>query len=62
MYPQAVEHIDDGGHNILHVAIKYCHIKIFDIVEKMEIPMRSLIRKIGNDGNSILRIVGIKSQ
>ncbi|CAI9279908.1 unnamed protein product [Lactuca saligna] len=61
MYPQAVEHVDDEGRNILHVAIKYRQIQIFDIVEKMETPMTRLIRKIDNNGNSILHMVGIKA-
>ncbi|KAI8000048.1 hypothetical protein LOK49_LG09G00217, partial [Camellia lanceoleosa] len=60
VYPQAVEHIDDEGRSILHVAIKYRQIHIFDFVEKMEIPMRRLIRKIDNDGNSILHMIGRK--
>lgn len=61
MYPQAVEHVDDEGRNILHVAIKYRQIQIFDMVEKMETPMKRLIRKIDNKGNSILHMVGIKA-
>ncbi|KAL7213609.1 hypothetical protein ACSBR2_016189 [Camellia fascicularis] len=60
VYPQAVEHIDDDGRSILHVAIKYRQIHIFDLVEKMEIPMRRLIRKIDNNGNSILHMIGRK--
>ncbi|KAJ9563007.1 hypothetical protein OSB04_008167 [Centaurea solstitialis] len=61
MYPQAVEHVDDEGRNILHVAIKYRQIQIFDMVEKMETPMMRLIRKIDNEGNSILHMVGEKA-
>ncbi|THG17091.1 hypothetical protein TEA_008169 [Camellia sinensis var. sinensis] len=60
-YPQAIEHIDDHGRNILHVAIKYRQIHVFDYVVKMEIPMTRLIRKIDNNGNSILHMVGIKA-
>ncbi|XP_047311078.1 ankyrin repeat-containing protein At5g02620-like [Impatiens glandulifera] len=60
LYPQAVEHIDDEGRNILHVAIKYRQIHIFGIVEKMGIPMMRLIRKTDNVGNSILHMVGMK--
>ncbi|XP_060212658.1 ankyrin repeat-containing protein At5g02620-like isoform X2 [Lycium barbarum] len=59
-YPQAVEYIDSQGRNILHVAIKYRQMKIFDIVEKMDMPMRRLKRKITHKGNSILHMVGIK--
>ncbi|XP_028068432.1 ankyrin repeat-containing protein At5g02620-like isoform X2 [Camellia sinensis] len=62
MYPQAVEHIDHEGRNILHVAIKYRQIHIFDFVEKLEIPMMRLLRKINNDGNSILHMVGTKTE
>ncbi|KAI3498963.1 hypothetical protein L1887_34752 [Cichorium endivia] len=61
MYPQAVEHVDDEGRNILHVAIKYRQVQIFDMVEKMQTPMMRLIRKIDNNGNSILHMVGIKA-
>ncbi|XAR53820.1 hypothetical protein NMG60_11022509 [Bertholletia excelsa] len=61
MYPQAVEHIDDEGRNILHVAIKYRQIHILDFVQKLEIPMMRLIRKINNEGNSVLHMVGIKA-
>ncbi|KAF2308683.1 hypothetical protein GH714_012302 [Hevea brasiliensis] len=32
-YPQAVEHVDDDGRNILHVAIKYRQLKIFEYVK-----------------------------
>ncbi|CAH2050297.1 unnamed protein product [Thlaspi arvense] len=61
MYPQAVEHIDDEGRNILHVAIKYRQIHIFDFVVKLEIPMMRLVRKITNNGNSVLHMVGVKA-
>ncbi|XP_052184031.1 ankyrin repeat-containing protein ITN1-like isoform X2 [Diospyros lotus] len=60
-YPQAVEHIDDEGRNVLHVAIKYRQLHIFDFIEKnMDVPMMRLVRKIDNQGNSILHMVGIK--
>ncbi|XP_059661987.1 ankyrin repeat-containing protein At5g02620-like isoform X2 [Cornus florida] len=61
-YPQAVEHVDDEGCNVLHIAIKYRQIHIFDFVMKMEIPMRRLIRKVENNGNSILHMVGITAE
>nr|XP_034896470.1 ankyrin repeat-containing protein At5g02620-like isoform X2 [Populus alba] len=61
-YPQAVEHIDDEGRNVLHVAIKYRQLKIFKLVTRMEVPMKRLGRKIDNDGNSILHNVGKKSK
>lgn len=59
LYPQAVEHVDDEGRNVLHVAIKYRELKIFELVTKMEVPMKRLVRKIDNEGNSILHTVGI---
>ena len=61
-YPQAVEHIDDDGRNVLHVAIKYRQLKIFKLVTRMEVPMKRLGRKIDKDGNSILHNVGKKSK
>ncbi|KAK9267468.1 hypothetical protein L1049_009894 [Liquidambar formosana] len=60
LYPQAVEHIDDKGRTILHVAIKYRQLEIFEIVTKMEVPMTRLVRKVDNNGNSILHMVGTK--
>lgn len=60
LYPQAVEYIDDQGRNVLHVAMKYRQLKIFELVTTMEVPMKRLARKIDNDGNSILHTVGIK--
>ncbi|KAJ0083752.1 hypothetical protein Patl1_30687 [Pistacia atlantica] len=59
-YPQAVEHIDDEGRNILHVAIKYRRLEIFELVRQLEVPMRRLVRKIDNNGNTILHMVGVK--
>ena len=60
IYPQAVEHIDNEGRTILHVAIKYRQLEVFKLVLKMEVPMRWLVRRLDNDGNSILHMVGIK--
>ncbi|XP_061983731.1 ankyrin repeat-containing protein At5g02620-like [Populus nigra] len=60
LYPQAVEHIDDEGRNVLHVAIKYRQKKIFELVKGMDVPMKRLTRKIDGDGNSILHTVGRK--
>ncbi|XP_052183131.1 uncharacterized protein LOC127795478 isoform X2 [Diospyros lotus] len=53
-FPLAIEHIDDAGRNILHVAIKYRQIRVFDFVETKELPMKRLVRKLDNQGNSIL--------
>ncbi|CAL5408276.1 unnamed protein product [Camellia sinensis] len=60
-YPQAAEHIDHHGRNILHIAIKYRQIHIFDFLEKkMEISMMRLIQKIDNNGNSVLHTVALR--
>lgn len=61
-YPQAVEYVDRDGRNVLHIAIKHRHMQIFDIVEKMGMPMRRLKRKITHKGNSILHMVGVKEE
>ncbi|KAF2303662.1 hypothetical protein GH714_021027 [Hevea brasiliensis] len=53
-YPQAVEHVSDMGQNILHVAIKNRQRDIFRRVKKMKIPMAILVRKIDNNGYSLL--------
>ena len=60
IYPQAVEHIDNEGRTILHVAIKYRQLEVFEHVLRMEVTMRSLVRRLDIDGNSILHMVGIK--
>ena len=60
IYPQAVEHIDNEGRTILHVAIKYGQLEVFKLVLTMEVAMRWLVRRLDNDGNSILHMVGIK--
>ncbi|KAG7963028.1 hypothetical protein I3843_09G097000 [Carya illinoinensis] len=59
-YPQAIEHIDDKGRNILHLAIRHRRLKIFEVVAKQEVPMKRLVRKFDNEGNSVLHIVGLK--
>ncbi|XP_030972744.1 ankyrin repeat-containing protein At5g02620-like isoform X3 [Quercus lobata] len=60
LYPQSVEHVDDKGRNILHIAIKYRQLKIFELVTKMGLPLSRLERKLDLDGNSILHTVGKK--
>ncbi|KAG6641810.1 ankyrin repeat-containing protein At5g02620-like [Carya illinoinensis] len=59
-YPQAIEHIDDKGRNILHIAIRHRRLKIFEVVAKQEVPMKRLVRKFDNEGNSVLHVVGLK--
>ncbi|KAJ0084884.1 hypothetical protein Patl1_30694 [Pistacia atlantica] len=60
-YPQAVGQIDDSGRTVIHVAIKYRQQKSFEfVVKEMEAVMPFLVRKMDNNGNNILHMVGIK--
>ncbi|XP_044499379.1 uncharacterized protein LOC123220853 [Mangifera indica] len=52
--PQLVEHCNDLGQNILHVAIKHRQYEIFNHVKNMEIPMKKLVRKVDKNGYTIL--------
>ncbi|RVW45973.1 Ankyrin repeat-containing protein ITN1 [Vitis vinifera] len=61
-YPQAIEHYNDQGRNILHVAINYRQIEIFDMVVEMEMPARRLLRATDTKGNSILHMIGKKGK
>ncbi|KAI3711151.1 hypothetical protein L2E82_41026 [Cichorium intybus] len=58
VYPQAVDHIDENGRNILHVAIEYRRIEIYKAVINMKYPLMRLREVIDKQGNSILHIVG----
>ncbi|KAL6333853.1 hypothetical protein AAG906_031151 [Vitis piasezkii] len=60
VHPQAFEHINCKGKNILHFAIKYRQIEIFNLVVNNEFIARKLVRKLDNEGNSILHMVGKK--
>nr|GEX90129.1 ankyrin repeat-containing protein At5g02620-like [Tanacetum cinerariifolium] len=60
VYPQAIEHIDEDGRDILHVAIKYRRIEIYNTVISMKYPLTRLRGKIDKRGNSILHMVGTK--
>jgi hypothetical protein len=62
IYPQAIEHIDNERRTILHVAIQYRQLEVFDHVSKMEVAMRWLVRRIDSNGNTILHMVGIKRE
>ncbi|KAH7561047.1 hypothetical protein JRO89_XS10G0162500 [Xanthoceras sorbifolium] len=42
------------------MAIKYRQLEIFKLVKNMEAPMRRLVRKLDNTGNTILHMTGIK--
>ncbi|XAR65698.1 hypothetical protein NMG60_11009888 [Bertholletia excelsa] len=61
-HPLAIEHIDVEGQNILHVAIRYRQMHIFDYIvdDRQKYLMRWINRKIDNNGNSILHMVGLK--
>ncbi|KAH7545262.1 hypothetical protein FEM48_Zijuj01G0075000 [Ziziphus jujuba var. spinosa] len=58
VYPQVVEHESKAGQNILHVAIKYRQLEIFNHVMKMEVAMPRLVKKVDKNGNTILHQVG----
>ncbi|KAL7593666.1 hypothetical protein Lser_V15G32030 [Lactuca serriola] len=60
VYPQAVEHIDENGRDILHVAIQYRRMEIYKVVINMKYPLMRLRGEIDNLGNSILHMVGQK--
>ncbi|XP_034698779.1 ankyrin repeat-containing protein ITN1-like isoform X2 [Vitis riparia] len=60
-HPQALEYTNKEGMNILHVAILYCHIDIFDMVtEKFEALSKMLLSATDNKENSLLHMVGQK--
>ncbi|KAF7141137.1 hypothetical protein RHSIM_Rhsim06G0147500 [Rhododendron simsii] len=60
-YPWAVEYIDHDGRTILHIAIKYREMQILEIVAQMGVPMRRLARKVDRYNNTILHMVGEKT-
>ncbi|KAA8526408.1 hypothetical protein F0562_008389 [Nyssa sinensis] len=62
IYPQAVEHVDDKGRTILHLAIKYRQLEILDMMEEKIISMKRLVRKCDKKNNSILHMVGLKAK
>lgn len=45
VHPQSIEHINHKGKNILHLAIKYRQIEIFNQVVKNDMLARRLVRK-----------------
>lgn len=59
-YPQAMGYVDDKGRNILHIIVKYRRLEMFNFVQKMEAPMKRLIRKLDKNSNSILHMTGMK--
>lgn len=55
VHPQAVEHVNHQGQNIMHVAIRNRQLEIFSLVLQMRIPMAiRLYRKIDNNGSTLL--------
>ncbi|GKC00234.1 putative ankyrin repeat-containing domain, PGG domain, ankyrin repeat-containing domain superfamily protein [Tanacetum coccineum] len=59
-YPQAVEHVDEDGHNILHLAILHRRHKVIDVVEDMEYPLERLRGRVDKSYNTLLHMVGQK--
>ena len=62
VHPQALEHINKKGRNILHVAIKYSQKEIFELVMKKEILARRLITRTDKFGNTILHMAARKKK
>ncbi|KAI7731509.1 hypothetical protein M8C21_033106 [Ambrosia artemisiifolia] len=60
IYPQAVEHVDKEGHNILHLAILHRRYEIIDMVEEMEYPLTRLRGRVDKNYNTLLHMVGLK--
>ncbi|PWA54335.1 ankyrin repeat-containing domain, PGG domain protein [Artemisia annua] len=58
LYPQAIEHIDQDGRNILHIAILYRNHEVFDLVVNTKYAKERLRGKIDNDANTLLHMVG----
>ena len=58
--PKALKHTNKKGMNILHVAILYRHIDIFDMVIKHEVFSRRLLSATDDKGNSVLHMVSKK--
>ena len=59
-YPQAVEHVNKKGRNILHIAIQYRQLEIFEMVTESDMLSRRLLRATDAKGNSLLHMVGKK--
>ncbi|CAN6546753.1 unnamed protein product [Malus baccata var. baccata] len=53
-HPQAVEHVNEKEHNILHLAIKNRQKKIFDLIKSNLTVMSKLSKRIDSNGNTIL--------
>ncbi|KAF5803654.1 putative ankyrin repeat-containing domain, PGG domain, ankyrin repeat-containing domain superfamily [Helianthus annuus] len=57
VYPQAIDHIDHDGRNILSLAILHRRIEIIDLVDKLKTQKLRVRRKIDNYGNTLLHLV-----
>ncbi|KAI7746082.1 hypothetical protein M8C21_024647, partial [Ambrosia artemisiifolia] len=60
VYPQAIEHIDHEGRNILSLAVLHRRIEIIDLVDRMNIKKQRVRNNIDNYGNTLLHLVGEK--
>ena len=60
--PEALKQTNKEGMNILHVAILYRHIDIFDMVVKHEVLARRLLSATDNEKNSVLHMVSQKQK
>lgn len=58
VYPQAIEHIDRDGRNVLSLAILHRRIEIIDVVDNMRIQKQRVRRNIDKYGNTMLHLVG----
>lgn len=58
--PQAVDHVDKDGRNILHLAILHRRYEIIEIVEKLDYAMERLSGKLDKNYNTLLHMVGQK--
>ncbi|KAJ9679556.1 hypothetical protein PVL29_021467 [Vitis rotundifolia] len=59
-HPHALENTNKKGRNILHEAILYRQIDIFDLVLEYEMFAKRLLTATDNEGNSLLHMVGKK--
>ena len=58
--PKALNGTNKEGMNMLHVAILYRHINIFDMVVKHEVFAKRLLSTTNEEGNSVLHMVSQK--
>ncbi|KAK9683568.1 hypothetical protein RND81_10G150300 [Saponaria officinalis] len=58
--PQAMEHLNRVGQNVLHVSLKNRNLNVFRLVLKKNLDIRGSLRVIDYHGNCILHMVGLK--